>query len=285
MTANGKLHGLRVLVTRPAGQAGRLCKLIAAAGGEAFCLPAINILDPVDSDHLENVVAQLTNYNLAVFISVNAVTRGLDFITAHGTWPVNVRIATIGVRSAEALTPYGLTADLVPEHRFSSEGLLALDELQDMRGQRVVIFRGNGGRKTLHDALTERGAEVDYVEAYRRACPVVDPEEILPYWQPGALDVITITSNETLQNLFDMAGVEGQPLLREIPLLVVGERQAALAQKLGFARQALCAEHASDEAIVAALQEYKFARRRKDAGLDRRPAGNGNDSGRGAGPT
>lgn len=265
MTASGELHGLRVLVTRPAGQAERLCRLINAAGGEAFCLPAIDILDPVDSYHLESVVAALANYDLAVFISVNAVTRGLDFITAHGEWPAHVRIATVGVRTAVALEPYGLTADLVPEHNFSSEGLLALDELQDMRARRVVIFRGNGGREVLRDTLVERGAEVDYVEVYRRACPLVDPQEIMPYWQPGILDVITSTSNETLQNLFDMAGVEGQPRLREIPLLVVGERQAVLAQQLGFARQPILAEHASDEAIVAALNEYNLTHRRHGA--------------------
>ena len=163
------------------------------------------------------------------------------------------------MRTAVALEPYGLTADLVPEHNFSSEGLLALDDLQDMRARRVVIFRGNGGREVLRDTLVERGAEVDYVEVYRRACPLVDPQEIMPYWQPGTLDVITITSNESLQNLFDMAGVEGQPQLREIPLLAVGERQAALAQQLGFTRQPVLAEHASDEAIVAALKEFNLA--------------------------
>jgi uroporphyrinogen-III synthase len=263
MSTPGELRGLRVLVTRPAAQAERLCRLIDAAGGEAFCLPAIDILEPVDSYHLESVVASLANYDLAVFISVNAVTRGLDFITAHGEWPLHVRIATVGARSAGALTRYGLAADLVPEHHFSSEGLLALDDLQDMRGKRVLIFRGDGGREYLRDTLVERGAEVDYVEVYRRACPLVDPQEIMPYWEPGTLDVITITSNESLQNLFDMAGVEGQPLLREIPLLVVGERQAALAQQLGFARQPLLAEHASDEAIVAALEKHCLALRHK----------------------
>lgn len=265
MNKAAELHGLRVLVTRPAGQAERLCKLIDAAGGEAFCLPAIDILDPVDSYHLESVVATLANYDLAVFISVNAVTRGLDFITGRGEWPANIRIATVGARSAEALTPYGLTADLVPAHRFNSEALLALDELQDMSGKRVVIFRGNGGREYLHDTLVERGAEVDYVEVYRRACPVVDPQEIMPYWQPGVLDIITITSNETLQNLFDMAGIEAQPLLREIPLLVIGERQAALARQLGFRNEPLRAEHASDAAILEALKKYArthFARAR-----------------------
>lgn len=263
MSAPGELRGLRVLVTRPAGQTERLCRLIDAAGGEAFCLPAIDILEPVDSYHLESVVAALASYDLAVFISINAVTRGLDFITAHGVWPMHVRIATVGVRTAAALVPYGLAADLVPVHNFSSEGLLALDDLQDMRGRRVVIFRGNGGREYLRDTLVERGAEVDYAEVYRRACPLVDPQEIMPYWQPGALDVITITSNETLQNLFDMAGVEGQLQLREIPLLVVGERQAALAQQLGFTRQPLLAEHASDEAIVVALEKHCLTLRRK----------------------
>lgn len=264
MSARGDLRGLRVLVTRPAGQAERLCRLIDAGGGEAFCLPAIDILEPVDSYHLESVLGSLANYDIAVFISVNAVTRGLDFITARGEWPSHVRIATVGVRSAEALESYGLAADLVPEHNFSSEGLLALDDLQDMRGKRVAIFRGNGGREYLHDTLVERGAEVEYVEVYRRACPLVDPQEIMPYWQPGALDIITITSNEILQNLFDMAGVEGQSLLREIPLLVVGERQAALARRLGFTKAPLLAEHASDEAIVAALKEYDLATRRKE---------------------
>jgi uroporphyrinogen-III synthase len=263
MSAPGELRGLRVLVTRPAGQAERLCRLIDAGGGEAFCLPAIDILEPVDSYYLESVVAALASYDLAVFISINAVTRGLDSITAHGVWPTHVRIATVGVRTAAALVPYGLAADLVPVHNFSSEGLLALDDLQDMRGRRVVIFRGNGGREYLRDTLVERGAEVDYAEVYRRACPLVDPQEIMPYWQPGALDVITITSNETLQNLFDMAGVEGQLQLREIPLLVVGERQAALAQQLGFTRQPLLAEHASDEAIVAALEKHCVTLRRK----------------------
>jgi uroporphyrinogen-III synthase len=265
MTTRAELHGLRVLVTRPAGQAELLCKLIDAAGGEAFCLPAIDILDPVDSYHLESVVVALANYDLAVFISSNAITRGLDFITAHGEWPANVSIATVGPRSAEALTPYGLTADLVPEQRFSSTALLALDELQDMSGKRVVIFRGNGGREYLHDTLVERGAEVDYVEVYRRACPVVDPEEIMPYWQPGVLDIITITSNEILQNLFDMAGIEAQPLLRKLPLVVVGERQAALAKQLGFSHEPLLAEHASDVAILAALKKYYLAQRRKGA--------------------
>ena len=45
----------------------------------------------------------------------------------------------------------------------------------------------------------------------------VDHGRVMTLLQPGYLDAITVTSNETLQNLYDMAGTEGQPLLRDIP--------------------------------------------------------------------
>ncbi len=254
------MQGLRVLVTRPAGQAGSLCRLIEAAGGTAVRLPAIEILDPVDMKRLEAVTAALSSYDLAVFVSVNAVRKGLDFIMARRAWPKNVRIATVGARSAQALEPYGLAVDLVPQHQFNSEALLALDELQDMSGRRVVIFRGNGGREYLFDTLTARGAAVEYAEVYRRACPEGNAADLLGLWQPGALEVITITSNETLQNLFDMAGRSGQPLLRRLPLVVVSQRQAQLAERLGFSQAPWVADNASEEALLVALQQFRAAR-------------------------
>ena len=249
--ANSKL---RLLVTRPAAQSTRLCALLEKAGYEAIRLPTIEILDPVNLHELETVSDELDSYDLVVFVSVNAVKKGVEFVLDRREWPEETGIATVGARSAEALLPYGLSTDYVPEHRFNSEALLALDELQDMAGQRVAIFRGNGGREYLYDVLTERGAEVDYVEVYRRACPVVDADAMLALLQPGYLDYITVTSNETLQNLYDMAGAAGQPLLCELPLVVVSKRQSVLARQLGFRREPQLAANACDEAIVAAVR-------------------------------
>ena len=137
----------RLLVTRPAAQSARLCSLLEAEGFEAIRLPAIEILDPPSLFELEALSDELDSYDLAVFVSVNAVQKGVEFILDRRDWPEDTAIATVGARSAEALLPYGLSTDYVPEHQFNSEALLALDELQDMSGQRVVIFRGNGGRE------------------------------------------------------------------------------------------------------------------------------------------
>jgi uroporphyrinogen-III synthase len=167
-----------------------------------------------------------------------------------------VKIATVGASSAAALREHGLAPDLVPAHQYNSEALLALGELQDMHGKRVVIMRGNGGREHLRDTLRARGAEVDYVEVYRRVCPETDSHLMRSLLQPGALDVITVTSNETLQNLFTMAGVSGQPQLRTLPLVVASERQAQLAQELGFEHAAVVAENAGDAALVEAVKRF-----------------------------
>ena len=245
----------RILVTRPAGQVQHLCSLIEAAGHECIHLPAIEILEPADNYRLEEVTDTLEDYDLAVFVSVNAVRNGVEFILNRRDWPEETLIATVGASSAAALLPYGLSVDLLPEHQYNREALLEQELLQDMSGQSVVIFRGNGGRYVLRDTLLARGADVDYVEVYQRKCPAADARRMQTLLQPGYLDCITITSNETLQNLFTMAGAEGQPLLLQIPLVVIGARQATLAQQLGFLHAPLVATNASDEAIVAAIQQ------------------------------
>jgi uroporphyrinogen-III synthase len=262
MNARSDLRGLGVLVTRPAGQAESLCRLITGAGGEALRLPTLEIRDPDPEQEarFDAVIEALERYDLAVFISTNAVTRGLERILARRVWPAGVKIATVGASSARTLEHYGLTVDLVPAHEFNSEALLALEALQHMRGRRVVIFRGNGGRDVLRNVLTGRGAAVDYVEVYRRVCPETDPDAIAHLWEAGTVDIVTVTSNESLQNLHDMTGQSGRPLLHELPLVVVSPRQAVLAASLGFRSKPLVAVNAADEAILAVLRDFAARR-------------------------
>lgn len=251
------LHGLGVLVTRPAHQADALCRLIEQAGGRAIRFPVLAIAPPHDPAAPLATVARLAQYDLAIFVSPNAVEYGLDLIAAHGGLPTGLRLAVVGEGSARALRArLGRGPDLQPTERYDSEGLLALPELQQVAGRRVVIFRGDGGRELLGQALRARGATVDYAEVYRRERPNVDARALATQLAAGVVDIVTVTSSEGLRNLLELAGADNVVRLRQLPLVVVSERTAALAEALGFSQPAHVAALASDVGLVEAVARW-----------------------------
>jgi len=257
--AAAPLQGVGVLVTRPAHQADSLCELIRQQGGTAIRFPVLEIRPPADPKNLMQVIARLEEFDWAVFISANAVNRTLEHLAGKRDWPKSVRIAVIGKRSADELKRFGLTADLVPQHKFNSEALLALADMQEVGGQRMVIFRGNGGREMLADTLRKRGATVEYVEAYRRVRPHSDSSELLQRWRQGLVNIVSVNSAESLKNLVVMLGKAGESLLTGTPLLVVNERMLALAEELEFQYPPVVADNATDRAVVDALLAWKRA--------------------------
>ncbi|HDP88863.1 MAG TPA: uroporphyrinogen-III synthase [Thioalkalivibrio sp.] len=255
------LSHLKVVITRPAHQADALCAQIEAAGGRAVRFPVLEILEPNDSKPLLELIDRLEEFDIAVFISPNAVRKAMNLIRSRRAFPESTKIAAIGRKSAQELKGFGRIADIYPNKRFDSEALLELPEMQDVGGKRVVIFRGDGGREMLGDTLRARGAIVEYANAYRRGRPDTDNGEILYLWSRNELDVILVTSSEGLRNLFDMVGKLGQMWLRSTPLIVGGERMLETAHELGFKVEPEVAADPSDEAMMEALLHW--ARNRK----------------------
>ena len=253
----GTLAGVGVLVTRPAHQADGLCALLEGEGARCVRFPVLEIVDPEDPQAAGEIVERLAEFDIAVFISPNAVNKAMNRIRAAGPLPEHLRLAAVGRGSAKELKRFGLSADIAPRQRFNSEALLELPEMQDVAGKRIVIFRGDGGRELLAETLKERGAEVEYAEVYRRAKPKADVGALMRHWARGDIDVITVTSNEGLHNLFDMVGQLGRQWLRKTPLIVVSERQAELAQELGFQARTLVAESAADEGLLQAVKDWR----------------------------
>ncbi len=242
------LDGARVLVTRPAHQAGPLCELIAQAGGKAVAYPVLAIAGPQSPHAVRDTVKRLGHYHIAIFVSPNAVAYGLDFMQESGPLPAGLILACVGKGSADKLQAHlGRPPDVVPQGRFDSETLLAHPALQGVKDTRILIVRGDGGREMLAQTLRRRGAQVDYLEVYRRTLP-----EPVPPW-PQPIDIITLTSSEGLKNLYRMAGAEHRQQLLSLPLVVVSQRTAALARELGFRQAVTVADNASDQALLEAV--------------------------------
>lgn len=248
------LAGRRVVVTRPAGQAAHIAALIRAAGGEPVLFPAVEILDAPDPQPLQALIERLDSFDLALFVSANAVDRALPLVRARRSWPAALRVATVGRGSERALQRHGFPAVIAPRARFDSEALLDLPELNEVAGKRVVIFRGDGGRELLGDTLRARGATVEYAECYRRGRPTSDVAPLLALWERRELDAFTVTSSEGLANLVDLLGEAGGEWFRQTPLFAPHERIAAAARAAGVRTVVLTGP--GDEGLVAGLSDF-----------------------------
>ena len=248
------LGGRRVVVTRPAGQAAHLAALIGAAGGEPLLFPVLEIFDAHDLRPALALIERLEMFDLAIFISANAVDKALALVGARRSWPPALRVVTVGRGSERALRRHGFTAVIAPAERFDSEGLLELPELKQLAGKRVVIFRGEGGRELLGETLSARGAVVEYAECYRRGPPHADPAPLLALCARGGLDAFTVTSSEGLANLHALLGEAGRPCLQNTPLFAPHERIAAAARALGVRTVVLTAP--GDEGLIAGLSAF-----------------------------
>ena len=252
------LSGRHIVVTRPAGQATHLAEALRAAGAHPVLFPVLAIQPLADTHALVEQIIRLDSYDLAIFVSPNAVEMALKEILPRRAWPAHLRIATVGRSSEAALLAHDLAGQekriLCPQGKFDSEALLELPELQAAAHKRIVIFRGDGGRELLADTLRRNGAEVDYATCYRRGVPDADPTPLFKRWETGELDAVTLTSSEGLKNFLDMIGPVGQAWLRKTPVFVPHSRIAETARNSGLTQVHLTGP--ADAGLMAGLLRY-----------------------------
>lgn len=252
------LAGRCVVVTRPRHQAAELLSGLTAAGAEALLHPLLEIEPASDPAPLAAAVARLGEYQFAAFVSPNAVAYALPAIRQAGGWPAGLQALAVGPSTVRALAEHGVTGTIAPDLRFDSEALLALPALAEarVRGCRVAIFRGDGGRELLADTLRARGAEVDCIPCYRRLPPPDGVAPLLARWRQGRLDAVTISSSEGLRNLVAALDAVGLAYLRATPVFVPHARIAEGARACGLSRVQVTPP--GDDGLLAGLCAYNW---------------------------
>ena len=245
----GRLHGVRVLVTRPEPAAGRLADAFAAEDAVTVCVPAIAIAPVQDGRSARRLRDRLADVAVAVFTSVNAVDgfSGLMPSAADRLPPV---VLAVGRATAKALRSRGADRVYTPSDRFDSEGLLVCPQLdaRQVSGRLVAIVKGEGGRDLLAGVLRRRGAEVIEADVYRRQAP-----ERLAEMLDGvrdSIDVVTAASAEALENLLDAAPWTASWLARRT-VVTASERVAGIARARNLSQIAV-AEGADAASLVEA---------------------------------
>jgi len=258
-----KLQGVRVLITRPQQQAEKWRQLLEENGAATLNVPLMAIT-PLESEaerqRIKNKVMDFDHYRHAIFVSQNAAHYGGEWLLDYWPqWPVDTRFYAVGSATAKALQ--GFDCEVVAANQsMNSEALLALPELQQVAGDKVLIFRGQGGRPLLAQTLSERGAQVEYCELYSRTCPPQARAQMLKsdfaagITLPSEQDWVALHSGESLQNWYDLIVAAKRPEWLAQPLLLPGARVAQQAQTLGFSRW-VETPNAADQSMLKSLMD------------------------------
>jgi uroporphyrinogen-III synthase len=256
------LNGIRVLVTRPEQQAEVLCEAIENMGGKAIRFPVIETTQSENQLAAKTILENISQYDIGIFISRNAVDWTMKLLDEKASTPKKstldkLTLFAIGAATAETLKQVSST-QVITSSGANSEALLELDALgaDVIRGKKILIFRGEGGREFLATTLRERGAKVDYAEVYRRECPKYSRDEIDELWSSNIPDVVIVTSNNGLENLFSLLNGEQRDILLGKQLVVMGKRMLDFSIAFDFTRPPILAEENGDEGILRAIVKW-----------------------------
>ncbi len=243
------LFGQRVLVTRPAHQAGDLAELLQEAGAEVLFQPAIAIRDPLDWQPVDEALTRLDRFDWLVFSSVNGVHAFFSRLGATGRdlrALGGLRLAAIGPATVEALAGYHLRVDRHPP-RYQAEDLAEV-LAGEAAGRHFLLARASRGREVLAERLREAGGVVTQVVVYD-SVDVRSPEPtMVAALRRGDIHWTTVTSSAIARSLHQLLGED----LAHTKLASISPITSATLRELGW-EPAVEASEATMEGVVAAI--------------------------------
>jgi uroporphyrinogen-III synthase len=252
---------MRVVLTRPAHEAHRWRASLLALGHEVQLLPLIAIEPLPPSPQVDAARHALGRFGAVMFVSANAVQH---FLGPDLRWPPTTRAWATGTGTAAALQAAGVPMDRIDRPvadalQFDSESLWAQVAGQVAPGLRVLIVRGAGadgqagGRDWLARRLSEEGAIVEIVAAYRRVLPAwTDHERQVAQAAAHDGSIWLFSSSEAIGNLRALLPSASWATARAI---ATHERIAQAAREAGFG--VVCPSRPAEAAVAAALESFR----------------------------
>lgn len=258
---------LSVLITRPEEQGRVLAKALNQQGYQTHCQPLFGYQEKATLEQYHQTSANKPD--IFIFVSVAAV-QFANKVYPLAQWiktkDKETTVIAVGQATANMLNTVGISNVLTPQKQ-TSEGVLALAELSQCNHQNIVIVRGNSGRELMFDTLIHRGAKVSYLESYQRHWHQLSTD-ISQHWQQLEINCIVITSNDLLQSVVQLIQLQAQASLisywqQTCIWVVASKRIEENARALGLVN-IVCAEGASDQAIISAINNMEQAHDRQE---------------------
>ena len=224
------LFGQKIVITRGSSQSSQLAEPLEALGAETIFAPVIEIASAADPSQLHNAIDRLPSYDWLIFTSVNGVHHFVKALRqSQSDWrDLRAKICAIGPATRGAVEDLLLNVDVMPAE-YVAESLLDALAPFEMAGKRVLLPRAAVARDLVPQALAQRGAHVDVVEAYRTIVPIKAKERVAAALKRKP-DWITFTSSSTVRHFVELAGSFS---LTGVNVASIGPVTSATARKLG----------------------------------------------------
>ena len=255
------LSGLRIVITRPAGQTSSDWRArLETQGAAVIELPLIKVSKAVDPDTLAEVLQEFGAYEWIIFTSVNGVKyffeeliRVHEDIRSLGL----VRLAAVGEATAAALKELHLRVDLQPKKASGEELALELLQRESMDSAKVLVITGNKNREVLVEKLHEARAIVDQLPVYKTEENNLADDSVAADFRAKGADAILFASPSAVQSFFDQAAALKLGAKARKPLAgSIGPSTTATMKQLGLPVDFEAAEASLDALVAALLKKF-----------------------------
>ncbi|EFX92115.1 uroporphyrinogen-III synthase [Actinobacillus ureae ATCC 25976] len=252
---------MNVLITRPDHRGQELVDMLNQHQIFAIHQPLFTIEAGTELPQLPSVMARLNAGDYVFAVSKQAIDFASATLEQTGFhYRADLNYFAVGQQSAQYFSSRSEQPVRYPIVSENSDGLLLLDEMQDLNGKNLLILRAETGRDLLAETAVSRGAEVQYLECYRRKYVEENIVEKISLCKRVGVDTIVVTSGDILTTLYEQTAEEDRGWLSECRLIVVSQRIANMAYKLGWEQNSVILSEKADnnsllETVLNAIEK------------------------------
>ena len=223
----------RVVVTRSEPGDGPLSAELRNLGLPVLLWPAVSV-ELTEQEPLEHALDEVASFAWIVFASRHAVAAVTRIIP---TPPPGLRVAAVGQATAQVLRQRGWPVDLLPAEANAAAlvGAFASSAV-DIRRRRILFPASSRALPTIAAGLTQLGAEVVQVEAYRtESSASLDVEECRSWIARGGIGAVTFASPSAVEELEHALGKDDfDRLLSSAAAVAIGPTTARALSERGY---------------------------------------------------
>jgi uroporphyrinogen III methyltransferase/synthase len=126
-----------------------------------------------------------------------------------------------------------------------------LSERDDVSGSRILYVTAEGARDTLREGLSEMGASVVVVEAYRSITDGEGAKKLSRAIEAGNVDLVTFTSGSSVRSYVEAVGAE---LALRVPAASIGPQTSDAVRNAGIELKVTAEESTIDGLVQAVVR-------------------------------